>query len=179
MLSLLLLILLITSFFVGFRRGFILQLIHLTGFIIAFLVAYLYYNELAVHIRLWVPYPQFSSDNPAFMLIESFNFEDVYYSGIAFAILFFATKIIVQIIGSMFDFLAHLPILNIINGWLGGVLCFLETVLILVVVLHVAALLPIELVQDVLKESSLAKLILDYTPILSNQLKELWIENKF
>lgn len=79
----------------------------------------------------------------------------------------------------MFDFLAHLPILSIINGWLGGVLCFLETVLILVVVLHVAALLPIELVQDLLKESSLAKLILDYTPILSNQLKELWIENKF
>jgi uncharacterized membrane protein required for colicin V production len=169
MLSLLLLILLITSFFVGFRRGFILQLIHLTGFIIAFLVAYLYYRELAVHIRLWVPYPQFTSDNPALMFIESFNFEHVYYSGIAFALLFFITKIIVQIIGSMFDFLAHLPILSFVNGWLGGILCFLETVLILVVVLHVAALLPIELVQDLLRESSLANLILDYTPILSNK----------
>lgn len=178
MFSLIIFILLITSFFVGFRRGFILQLIHLTGFVIAFIVAYLYHAELASHIRLWIPYPQFPSDNPAFMIIESFNFENVYYTGIAFAILFFATKIVLQIIGSMFDFLAHLPILSTINGWLGGVLCFLETLLILVVVLHIAALLPIEFVQDILKDSSLAKLILDYTPILSNQLKELWIENQ-
>jgi uncharacterized membrane protein required for colicin V production len=179
MLSLLLIILLITSFFIGFRRGFVLQLIHLTGFIIAFIVAYRYYSDLAVHIRLWIPYPQFPSDNPAFMLIDAFNGEHVYYSGIAFAILFFGTKIAMQIIGSMFDFLAHLPILNVINGWLGGILCFLEVLLILVVVLHIAALLPVELVQATLKESTLAKLILDYTPILSNQLKELWIDNKF
>jgi uncharacterized membrane protein required for colicin V production len=179
MLSLLLLILLITSFFVGFRRGFVLQLIHLTGFIVAFVVAYLYYGDLAKHIRLWIPYPQFPADNPAFMLVEAFNFEHVYYSGIAFAILFFATKIAMQIIGSMFDFLAHLPILSIINGWLGGFLCFIETLLILVVILHITALLPIEIVQEVLKDSTLAKLILDYTPILSNQLKELWIENTF
>lgn len=179
MLSLLIFVLLIASFFIGFRRGLILQLIHLTGFIIAFVVAYLYYGDLASQIRLWIPYPQFSSDNPALMLIEEFNFEHVYYSGIAFAILFFATKILLQIIGSMFDFLAHLPILNIINGWLGGVLCFLETLLILVVVLHITALLPIEFVQDLLKDSVLAKLILDYTPIISNQLKDLWIENSF
>ncbi|MCT8137438.1 CvpA family protein [Anaerobacillus sp. CMMVII] len=179
MLSLLLLILLITGFLVGFRRGFILQLIHLTGFIVAFFVAYKYSGDLAKHIRLWIPYPQFPPDSTAFMVIEAFNFEHVYYSGIAFAILFFATKIAMQIIGSMFDFLAHLPILNIINGWLGGVLCFLETLLILVVILHIAALLPIELVQDLLKDSSLAKLILDYTPILSNQIKDLWIENRF
>lgn len=179
MLSLLILILLITSFFVGFRRGFILQLIHLTGFIIAFVIAYLYHGDLAQHIRLWIPYPQFSSDNAAGMLIEAFNFEHVYYSGIAFAILFFTTKILLQIIGSMFDFLAHLPILSTINGWLGGVLCFIETLLILVVILHLGALLPIEFAQDILKDSSLAKLILDYTPVLSNEIKQLWIENTF
>ncbi len=176
MLSLLLFILLITSFFIGFRRGFVLQLIHLTGFIIAFIVAYLYYGDLANRIRLWIPYPQLPEDNPAIMLIEAFNFEHVYYSGIAFAILFFATKIAMQIIGSMFDFLARLPILNFFNGWLGGILCFLETLFILVVILHIIALLPLEVVQTMLKDSTLAKLILDYTPILSNYLKELWID---
>ncbi|UTW68904.1 hypothetical protein KHA80_16630 [Anaerobacillus sp. HL2] len=84
----------------------------------------MYYGDLAVQIRLWIPYPQFSTNNPALMLIEEFNFEHVYYSGIAFAILF-ATKILLQIIGSMFDFLAHLPILNIIiNGGLVDILLF-------------------------------------------------------
>lgn len=179
MLSLLLFILLISSFFIGFRRGFILQVIHLTGFVVAFIVAFLYSKELATHFRLWIPYPNFQTDHPATMLIEAFHFEHVYYTGIAFAILFFATKIIWQIIGSMFDFLAHLPILNIINGWLGGILCFIETLLIMVVALHVAALLPLEIVQETLKDSTLAKLILDYTPIVSNQIKELWTENTF
>lgn len=179
MLSLILFILLVTSFFIGFRRGFILQLIHLTGFIVAFIIAYLYYADLAKHIRLWIPYPQFTSDGTGSMLIEAFNFEHVYYSGIAFAILFFGTKILLQIIGSMFDFVAHLPILNMVNGWLGGVLGFIEVYLILFVALHIAALLPIEFAQELLDGSTLARFILDYTPILSEQLKELWIKNQF
>ncbi|WP_216828878.1 CvpA family protein [Alkalihalobacterium elongatum] len=178
MFSLLIFFILISSFFIGLRRGFILQLIHLVSFFVALIVAYLYYGELASYIRLWIPYPQFSSDSAFSMFIEAFNFESVYYSGIAFAILFFGTKIALHIIGSMLDFVAHLPILRTINGWLGGALCFLEAYLILFILLHVAALLPIEFVQDQLQKSSLAHLILDYTPFLSSWIKEIWINNK-
>lgn len=179
MLSLILFILLVFSFFIGFRRGFILQLIHLTGFIVAFIVAHRFYADVATHIRLWIPYPQFSTNSAGQMLIEAFNFEHVYYSGIAFAILFFGTKIVLQIIGSMFDFIAHLPILHTVNGWLGGILGFLEVYLIIFVALHIAALLPIDFIQQMLDQSMLAKIILDYTPVLSHQLKELWIKNQF
>ncbi|KMJ55623.1 membrane protein, partial [Bacillus sp. LL01] len=59
MLSLLLLLLLFMSFFIGRRRGFILQLIHLVGFIVALYVAYKYYQDVATYIQLWIPYPQF------------------------------------------------------------------------------------------------------------------------
>ncbi|MFS8631063.1 MAG: CvpA family protein, partial [Bacillales bacterium] len=47
MLSLAIIIILIFGFLVGLKRGFILQVIHLTGSIIAFLVAYIKYDDLA------------------------------------------------------------------------------------------------------------------------------------
>ena len=46
MLDLIILIILGFGFLIGLKRGFILQIIHLTGFIIAFIIAYLYYDQL-------------------------------------------------------------------------------------------------------------------------------------
>lgn len=178
MLSLFIFLLLVSSFFIGLRRGFILQLIYLTGFIVAIVVAYLYYKELAAYLRLWIPYPNFGSDSAFSMVIEAFRFENVYYSGIAFAVLFFGTKILLHIIGSMLDFVASLPILRTVNSWLGGALCFLEAYLIIFILLHVAALLPIETVQEVLQQSVLANVIVEYTPFLSNWIKAIWINNQ-
>ncbi|UTR11320.1 CvpA family protein [Evansella sp. LMS18] len=176
MLSFILFLVLIISFFVGFRRGLVLQVIHLLGLAAAFIVAYLYYQDVAHYIRLWIPFPQLSSDFS--LLVDAFRLENVYYNGIAFAILFFAVKILMQIIGSMFDFLAHLPILNIINRWLGGILGFLEALIVIVVFLHLAALIQIALVQEILQGSSFAQMIFDYTPLLSNQIKEWWLDTQ-
>ncbi|WP_017726651.1 CvpA family protein [Halalkalibacterium ligniniphilum] len=177
MLSLVLMLILISSFFIGRRRGFILQLVHLLGFIVAFLVAYHYYSDVALYIRLWIPYPQFSTDSTVSMIISAFDFESVYYSGIAFAILFFGTKILMQIIGSMLDFLAHLPILRSVNRLLGGLLCLLEAYLLLFILLYVGALLPIEQVQGHLQGSLIAQLMMNHTPFLSDWLQELWVNN--
>lgn len=176
MLSFLLFFALVVSFFVGFRRGIILQVIHLLGFVAAFVVAYLYYQEVAHYIRLWIPFPQLSGDSSIELLVDAFGFERVYYNGIAFAILFFSTKVIMQIIGSLFDFLAHLPILNMINRWLGGFLGFIEGLLIIVVLLHLGALIQIEIIQVTIQNSSFAQMIFDYTPILSDRIKELWLD---
>ncbi|MFC0469488.1 CvpA family protein [Halalkalibacter kiskunsagensis] len=178
MLSFLILFILFCSFFIGRRRGFILQIIHLVSFVVAIVVAYKYFGELATYIRLWIPYPQFSSDSTVGMIINTFDAEGVYYSGIAFAMLFFATKIVLHLLGSMLDFLAHLPILRSINQLFGGILCFVETYLILFVLLFVVALLPIEVVQDVMQRSIVVQVMLNHTPFLSEWLKELWINNQ-
>ncbi|MCR6095581.1 CvpA family protein [Salipaludibacillus agaradhaerens] len=178
MLSVILFLALIISFFIGFRRGLILQILHIGGLIISFVVAYLYYEDVAHYIRLWIPFPQLSDNSGLTLLVEAFNVELVYYNGIAFVILFIITKILMQIVASLFDFIAHLPILNMLNGWLGGFLGFLEGLIIIVILLHLAALIQIEMVQTMLQNSSFAQMILDYTPIISNQLKELWIQGR-
>ncbi|EIJ79204.1 Colicin V production protein [Bacillus methanolicus PB1] len=169
-------IILVFGFLVGLKRGFILQLIHLTGFIIAFIAARMYYEELAPKLTLWIPYPALDSDSSLKMLLENKNLEDAFYRAIAFAAVFFAVKILLQIIGSMLDFVTHLPVLRQLNIFAGGFLGFAEVYLIMFILLYIAALLPIEAIQETLANSFFAKNIVENTPLLSQQIKELWIE---
>ncbi|QKS71997.1 CvpA family protein [Paenalkalicoccus suaedae] len=178
MLSLILFLLLLISFFVGFRRGFALQFVHLLGLIAALVVAYVYYEPVAEFIRLWIPFPTLSSDSNWSLLVDSFNLEAVYYNGIAFAGLFFITKFVAQIIASLFDFLAHLPILNFVNNWLGGALGFAEGVVMIAIAVHLAALLQVDAVQAALQSSTVAQYIFDYTPVVSEEIKDLWVNGR-
>ncbi|RSL32213.1 CvpA family protein [Salibacterium salarium] len=176
MLSLLLLLILLVSFFVGLRRGFILQLIHLVSFFVALFIAFYFYQDLSEYLRLWLPYPEISSDGDGVvsMAVASFDLESVYYSGISFFLLFFVAKILLQIIGSMLDFVTKLPVLKTLNRWLGGVLGLVETYLILFILLITAALMPIEMLQNAIADSWVANAIINHTPILSDWLKDLW-----
>ncbi|PTY87310.1 CvpA family protein [Heyndrickxia sporothermodurans] len=177
MVNLVILLILIIGFFVGLKRGFILQLIHITGFIIAFAVAYMYFKDLAPHLKLWIPYPALDENKSISMLLSGLNLEDAYYRAIAFAIIFFATKIILHIIGSALDFVARIPILKQLNVWAGGILGLLEVYLIIFIILYIGALLPIESIQHALDQSFIAKGIIKNTPILSNQIENWWISN--
>ena len=175
MVDLILFIVLVGGFLIGLRRGLILQVVHLAGFIVSFIVAYLYFKDLAPHLKLWIPYPSFGNEaSSTAMVFEAINLEATYYSGIAFALLFFGTKIIMQIIGSMLDFLADLPILRTVNGWLGGVLGFVEVYIVVFLFLFIAALVPNETVQTAISNSFLAESIVKHTPVLTEQIKDLW-----
>ncbi|MFS0865210.1 CvpA family protein [Fredinandcohnia sp. 179-A 10B2 NHS] len=175
MFDLILIIILLLGFIIGIKRGFILQIVHLTGFIVAFIVAYLYYDELTPKLILWIPYPTFGEAETMKFLFESTNLETAYYRAIAFAIIFFATKFTMQIVGSMLDFLANLPILKQINGLGGGLLGFIEVYLIVFIVLYIGALVPVELVQAHINDSFMAKMIVQHTPIFSGKIKDMVI----
>ncbi|WP_338470452.1 CvpA family protein [Niallia sp. XMNu-256] len=175
MLDLIILIILIFGFLIGLKRGFILQFFHLTGFIIAFIVAYLYYDNLAPKLTLWVPFPNFSGESALSLLLDQVNLEDAYYRAIAFVVIFFAVKIVWQIIGSMLDFIAQIPVLKQLNIWAGGILGFVEVYLILLIVLFIGALLPVESIQVPLTNSILADVIVQHTPVFSNLIRDWWI----
>lgn len=175
MLDLALLIILIFGFFVGLRRGFILQLVHMTGFIISFIIAYIYYDQLAPKLTLWIPFPVLDEESTLNMLFEATNLDQSYYRVIAFAIIFFAVRIVFQILGSMLDFVAHLPILKQLNVLGGGILGFIETYIVIFILLYIAALLPISMVQTLLNDSVLAEFMITNTPFLSDQVQEWWI----
>ncbi len=175
MLSLAIIIILIFGFLVGLKRGFILQVIHLTGSIIAFLVAYIKYDDLAPKLTLWIPYPSFTTVSELDFVFGNGDLETAYYRAISFVVLFFGMKLILQILGSMLDFVASLPVLKTINTWAGALFGFIEIYLLVFIVLYVAALLPIESVQRSIQNSAMAGFIIDHTPVLSALIRDIWI----
>ncbi|MDX8363989.1 CvpA family protein [Cytobacillus sp. IB215665] len=176
MLDLILIIILIAGFLIGLKRGFVLQIIHFFGLIVAFVLASIYYDTLAPKLILWIPYPTIGEGSALNSLFENMNLEDAYYRAIAFVIIFIMVKIIMQIIGSMLDFVANLPILKQINGWAGAILGFLEVYIILFVVLYIVALLPIDFIQMPIQDSFVANMMIKHTPIFSSMIKDLWFE---
>jgi uncharacterized membrane protein required for colicin V production len=174
MLDLILIVILIGGFLIGLKRGLILGIVHLTGFIIAFAVAYLYFDDIAPRLRLWIPYPAPSSESAFSLIADSISLEEAYYRAIAFAVLFFGTKILMQVLGSMLDFLADLPLLRTANKWMGGALGFVEVYLIVFLFLYFAALVPTEFVQQSITDSFLAQAIVEHTPVFSERIKDMW-----
>ncbi len=174
MLDILLIIIFIASLLVGLKRGFIVQAIHLTSFFIALIVAYIYYKPLAEKFVLWVPYPGFSEDASMTLILDTLDVDRTFYRIIAFAVIFFAVKIALQILGSVFDFLTYLPILNSINRLLGAGLCFIEFYFLLFIAMYVLAMVPIETVQSFMGSSIIANLMLEHTPILTGMFQDWW-----
>ncbi|GGJ84473.1 putative transmembrane protein YshB [Lentibacillus kapialis] len=174
MIDFILIILLIFGFFIGLKRGFVLQAFHLIGFIAAFILAALYYDELAPRLALWIPYPELDNSSAWADFLEAIPLEGAFYSAIAFAIIFFAVKILLQIIASMLDFVADLPILHSLNKILGAVLGFVEIYLILFIVLYILALTPMPEIQAWMNDSFVALFIIEHTPFLSHEIKTLW-----
>lgn len=174
MFDLIIIVLLVFGFLIGLKRGFILQLFHLVGFIIAFILAAKYYDILGERLALWIPYPELSNDSSWAEFLQALPLENGFYNAISFAIIFFAVKVILHIIASMLDFVASLPILNSVNKLLGSIFGFLEIYLLLFIVLYILALTPIEGIQSWINDSSIALYMIENTPYLSEKVKDLW-----
>src|SRR5699024_2757658 len=147
------------------------------GFIAAFVIAALYYDQLSSSLSLWIPYPELSHDSSWAVFLNSLPLEAAFYNAISFAIIFFAVKVILQVMASMLDFVASLPFLNSINRILGGVLGFLEVYLIIFIILYILALTPIGSIQSWIGDSPVALLIIEHTPYLSDKLQTMWFSD--
>lgn len=174
MLDLVLIIIFIASILVGIKRGFIVQIIHLSSFFIALFVAYLYYKPLAEKFVLWVPYPGITPESSLTLVVDKLDINETFYRIIAFAVIFFLVKLVLQIVASIFDFLAYLPILNSINRILGAILCFVEFYFVLFILLYVLALVPIDTIQKLIGNSIIAGLMLEHTPLLTQFFQKIW-----
>ncbi|MFD1850105.1 CvpA family protein [Oceanobacillus bengalensis] len=174
MFNMLLIVILIFGFLVGLKRGFILQLLHLIGFIVAFIVARMYYAELGQKLEMWIPYPELQDESAWAQFLQNLPLELAFYNAIAFAVIFFGTKIILQIVASMLDFVASIPIIRSVNKLLGAVLGFIEVYLLLFIVLYILALTPLMQIQEWINGSSVALYILEQTPYFSESIFDLW-----
>ncbi|MBM7644766.1 putative membrane protein required for colicin V production [Scopulibacillus daqui] len=166
MLNIIILLLLIGGFFIGLRRGLVLQVVHLVGFFAAYIIAFLYCGKLA-HMLTFIPYPGSSSAH------SFFDFQTIYYRTIAFILIFIAVKVVMGVIGHILSFIVDLPLLRTVNGWLGGALGFVEIYLVLFILLYIGTITPVYGISNAVNHSYVASLMMENTPILSSKLHDM------
>ena len=174
MLDLLILFLLLGGLITGFRRGLIVQIIHMVGFIIALIAAYTYYQQLAEKFVLWIPYPGVTAGSKLSMSVEQLDLDETFYHLLAFVIIFLVVKFCLQLVASMFDFLKYLPVLGFVARFVGALFGFIEFYILIFLVLYLLAMVPIGFIQDLLSHSLLTKTMFEHTPLLSEMVKNWW-----
>ncbi|OZI11769.1 hypothetical protein CEW92_09945 [Bacillaceae bacterium SAS-127] len=168
MIDIILFIFLLAGIAIGLKRGFILQVFHMAGSIIAVIVAITMRKQVAPMLQ-WIPMPPIE-DTPIFQYVTG-DFEAFYYGTIAFILLFFLVKVALSIVASFVNMLAKIPLIKEINKIGGGLLGFAEVYLVLFVLLYVGALFAGNDIQQMVAQSTIATYILHDTPYLSEALR--------
>lgn len=158
---------------VGYRRGFITQLVSLVGLVIAYFTAYFLYDDLASRIAAWLPLDKWTSGSSYEFLVPRFKVETYLYNALSFALIFLAVKLVLSAIGFMLNLMAKVPGLNALNRLSGALLAGLESVVLIAIVLYLLAVLPSDGMQHVLGGSRLVPYFMDSATKVIQQLVQL------
>ncbi|UAT29757.1 CvpA family protein [Bacillus badius] len=168
MIDIILLVLLCAGIIIGLKRGFILQFFHIAGSIIAIIAALVLREQVAPLLKGWIPMPPLN-ENISFSLVAD-SFEAFYYGAIAFIIIFILVKIVLSVLGSFINTIAHIPVLREVNKVGGGIFGFVEIYLVLFVLVYLGMLLPSG-ISSLIADSLIADYMIHHTPYLSDALK--------
>lgn len=179
MVTLLIIIFLAIGFYSGYRRGFTLQIVYTAGYGLAFWAAEKYYKMLAPKLELLIPYPSATADTKLVFFDSQLilDLDQAFYAACAFMLILFAGWLVTRFIAIFAHKLMFLPLLKQANSLAGGILSFVVVYVGIFLILSVISMVPIAAIQDMLGSSSLVKFIIEQTPILSNEIYNLWVES--
>ncbi|MCD1259318.1 CvpA family protein [Paenibacillus athensensis] len=175
-LDMVMLALLALALIIGYRRGFIAQIISLSGFLLAYLVAFWLYRDLAPILSQLFPVSVFESYAKYEFVVKGLHLDTYVFNALAFALLFFVVKLGLTVAGKVLHLIAKAPGLNFLNRWSGALLGLVEALLILVIAVNVMTIWPADSVQRLLSGSQLAPYCIDGFPAVAGKLQELWKE---
>jgi len=98
----------------------------------------------------------------------------MFYNAIAFILLFFATKIALQIAGGILHQVASLPGLAIVNRLSGAVMGAVQGIILIIIVVSVISVMPWQGLDQYLASSSVSQFFLNLVPIFTELLYNLW-----
>ncbi|MGT2934500.1 CvpA family protein [Streptococcus castoreus] len=178
MLSLLILLVLIWNFYIGYSRGIILQSFYTLGALFSLLVASHFYRGLAHKITLWIPYsnPAEGASTLFFKTINIFDLNKVYYAGIAFFALFLLTYALVRLVGVLVHLFQIDSFESLWTKVFSGVLALLVSLLFLSMVLTILVTVPMPAIQQHLHASLFGRLLIEHFPPFTTMLQKLWVQ---
>ena len=177
MISILLLLILAWSFYIGYRRGIILQAYYLVATIASAYFASKYYLALGQKFNLLIPYanPQEGQGTFFFPSNQLFQLDKVFYAGVGFLLAF----TIFYCIGRLLGLFLNLVPSKILDGKYyrigAGVLSIGVTLFVLQMMLTILATVPLQIVQNSLENSFVARHIIQSIPFTTNFIKQLWV----
>lgn len=177
MISVLLLLVLAWSFYIGYRRGLVLQVYYLLATIVSAYFAGNFYQSLGEKFHLLIPYanPQEGQGTFFFPSDQLFQLDKVFYAGIGYLLAFTIFYCIGRLLGL---FLNLLPTKKLEGQYFrigAGVLSIGVTLFVLQMILTILATVPLQIVQNSLENSFVAKHIIQSVPITSHVIKQLWV----
>jgi len=177
MLSLLLILLLIYGFYIGARRGLVMEAFYAVGFALFFCLAWVSFNALGPKFEMIVPYPSanLGSEFAFFSTKVGMKLDDAFYRAFAFIFVCFIGWIIVRFVGLYFKRLTYFPMYNDVNVLSGGIVGFVVTYVAIFMLLLMIAMIPVPGIQHALQNSFVASAMIKSTPVLTETLSHLWI----
>ena len=177
MISVFLLLVLAWSFYIGYRRGLVLQVYYLLATIVSAYFAGNFYQSLGEKFHLLIPYanPQEGQGTFFFPSDQLFQLDKVFYAGIGYLLAFTIFYCIGRLVGL---FLNLLPTKKLEGQYFrigAGVLSLAVTLFVLQMILTILATVPLQIVQNSLENSFVAKHIIQSVPVTSHVIKQLWV----
>lgn len=177
MISILLLIVLGWSFYIGYSRGLIVQIYYAFSSVLALIIASGHYRNLAKIFYLWVPFANATQGSSTHYFDSKylFSLDKVFYAGLAFLAIYTLVYAIMRLIG------VFVHLLNFVNpdtrttNLVSGGISVVVTLISVQLFLTVLSTIPIATIQNLLQDSWVANSIIRYTPIMTGLLKDLWL----
>lgn len=177
MISVILLLVLLWTFYLGYSRGLVKQLYRFLTMLASLFIGNHYYQNLADRLTLWIPYgqPVDETSLPFFSGVNIFEMDRVFYAGIAFILAFSLAYLLFNFLGIFLHFLPlnrwDKPSLNIV----AGALAVLSSLMFISLVGNLLATIPLDVLQRLLSGNLILNGLISHFPILSPVLRYLWV----
>lgn len=178
MLTILIIIILLFGLYTGYRRGLVLQMIRLVGYIITFVLATKYFQPLSEIVEMLVPFPSVQPNTELAIYDEAVSFliDDAFYRVITFILIGMIGWVITNFLSMLFTRVMYYDLLNHVNAIGGGIVNLFITYVIVFFFLFVMSLIPIEFIQQQFVDNPIAYNIIANTPFFSDFAAETWLE---
>lgn len=157
-------LILIMSAIVGFKRGAIKEIVSLVGIIIVFIVAFAFKGVLGNVLCKWLPFFNFAGNLEGVTVLNILLYQLIAFL-IIYSLLFSIYMIVMKISGIVQKIIHMTVILWLPSKLIGAVVAFI-TGYVMVFVVLLALLIPLK-DTDIFRESRFANYIVYDTPILA------------
>lgn len=163
-LDMIIVLVLIFGFLIGFKRGFTRELVSLVGIVLITILAFIFKNPISVLLYKNLPFFKFNYLVKGSNVLNILLYEVIAFL-IVFIVLFIVLKIIIKLTNLFETILKMTIVLGIPSKILGGVVGVLKSYIIVFIVLYIMSLPAFA--AD-MKETKIGDFMLNHSAVLSD-----------